>query len=185
MYADPSGHWIETVFDIGFIIWDIYNLCTNDGHKDWKNWAALGFDLLFAALPFVTGGGGNVIKLANVGDDLHDISKVTVVGETMNRVQIVSQFVNATDNLYDGYQMYGVYSTFGKTGKLVAEVGGKVDNALWLLDKLRDGYTIVDIGIDSGRLIRSSSYAMERVILWTWRYRNKIKLAWHLIWEVF
>ena len=182
---DPSGHAWDVVLDIGFIAWDIYNLFTNDGHKDWKNWASLGFDLVFAVLPFVTGGGGQVVKLANVGDDLHDLSKVTVVGETMSRVQTVSQFVNAADNLYDGYQMYGVYSSFGKIGKVAAEVGGKLDNAVWLLDKLQRVYNVVDIGIDIGRgagkiLGRSSSYALERLILWTWKNRNIIKFFSHL-----
>lgn len=38
MYCDPSGHWIESVFDILSIGYDIYCLSTNDGHKDWKNW---------------------------------------------------------------------------------------------------------------------------------------------------
>ena len=43
-------------------------------------------DILFAALPFVTGGGGQVIKVVNVTDDIMDFKKVTVIGETMDRV---------------------------------------------------------------------------------------------------
>ena len=56
--VDPTGHFWDTVLDILFIGWDIYNLITNEGYKDWKNWAALLVDLAFAAIPFVTGGGG-------------------------------------------------------------------------------------------------------------------------------
>ena len=40
MYVDPSGHFWDTVFDIVFLAWDIYDLCADDGYKDWKNWAA-------------------------------------------------------------------------------------------------------------------------------------------------
>ena len=64
--------------------------------------AALLVDLAFAAIPFVTAGGSQVVKLANVADDISDFSKVTVIGESMSIVQTISQFVNATDNLYDG-----------------------------------------------------------------------------------
>ena len=139
----------------------------------------MGFDIVFSLIPFVTGG-GQIIKLADIGDDIYDYFKVTVIGETMSRVKIVSQFVNATDNLYDGYKLYGVYSSFGKVGKIVAEIGGKFENALWLLDKLKEGYNIIDIGIDIGRgtgkfYNRSSSYFLERTILWIWKNRNLIK----------
>lgn len=84
--VDPTGHFWDTVLDILFIGWDIYNLITNEGYKDWKNWAVLLVDLAFAAIPFVTGGGGQVVKLANVADDISDFSKVTVIGESMSRV---------------------------------------------------------------------------------------------------
>ncbi len=178
MRSDPSGHFWDTVFDLVFIAWDIYNLCTNEGYKDWKNWAALGLDLVFTAIPFVTGG-GKVVKLANVGDDLTDLSKVTVIGETMTRVQTVSQFVNATDNLYDGFKAYDRLSDMGKAGTVLAEVGGKASNIAWLYGKVQSGYKIVDIGIDVGRSARSSSYMAERIFLSIWKYRNGIKFVGH------
>ena len=127
--------------DIGFILMDIYFLTSNEGYKDWKNWAALGADILFVAIPFVTGG-GQVIKLANVADDLHDLSKVTVIGETMVRVKTVSQFVNATDNLYGGYKAYDTLYDMGRLGVIGAEIGGKGSNAIWLYNKLRSGYML-------------------------------------------
>lgn len=99
---DCSGCFWDTVFDVMFVGWDIYNLCVNGGFKNWRNWVALGADLIFTAVPFVSGG-GQVVKMANIADEIRDFSKVTVVGETMRRVQTVSQFVNATDNLYEGF----------------------------------------------------------------------------------
>lgn len=148
-------------------------------YKDWENWAALGADIAFAALPFVTGG-GQVVKLANVADDISDFSKVTVVGETMSRVQTVSQFVNASDNLYDGFKAYNTLSDLGKGGKVLAEIGGKISNATWLYEKLRDGYRVIDIGIDSMRTVRSSSYCMEKIILGVWESRNVWKWFYHI-----
>ena len=71
-----------------FICWDIYDLCTNEGYKEWKKWLALGADIVFAVIPVITGGGCQIVKLADVADDLQDLSKVTVIGETMNRVKL-------------------------------------------------------------------------------------------------
>ena len=178
MYIDETGHFVDFILDIFFIGWDIYNLRSNDGWKDWKNWVALGVDIVFAVVPFVTGGGGQIVKLANVSDDISDFTKITVVGETMTRVQTVSQFFNATDNLYDGFKSYG---KLVKEGKYIrAELFGKMSNAAWLYGKLRKGYTVIDIGIDIGRTSRSSSYILEKIVLNIWKYRNAWKLPYHL-----
>ena len=176
---DPTGCAWDIILDIGFICWDIYDLIANEGYKEWENWAALGVDVAFAVVPFLTGGAGKVVKLANVGDDLHDLSKITVVGETMKRVQTVSQFVNAADNLYDGFKSYKKLSELGAGGKILAEIGGKASNITWLYGKVRKGYTVVDIGIDMGRATRSSSYITERIFLGIWKYRNIWKLPYH------
>ena len=62
MYCDPSGHFWDYVMDAAFIAWGTYDLI-NGGYKDWKNWVALGADLVFAVLPFVPSGAGQVIKV--------------------------------------------------------------------------------------------------------------------------
>lgn len=97
----------------------------------------------------------------------------------MSRVKTVSQFVNATDNLYDGFKTYGKLSKMGKPGKVLAEIGGKTSNVLWLFGKLRSGYTVVDIGIDASRLTRSSSYITERITLMAWQNRALWKTLYH------
>ena len=48
--------------------------------------------------------------------------------------------------------------------------------AIW---KLRSGYRVIDIGIDSTRLIRSSSYIAERIALGIWKSRNIWKWVYH------
>ena len=180
MYSDQSGHAADFILDLFFIGWDIYNLVTNEGWKDGNNWAALGVDVVFAVVPFATGGGGQIVKLANVADDISDFNKVSVVGETMTRVRTISQFVNATDNLYDGFKAYDRLKDLGKGGKMLAEIGGKADNLAWLYDKLRKGYTVIDVGIDVGRTARSSSYFFESCLLNGWKYRNIWKMPYHI-----
>ena len=181
VFIDRSGYVVDTILDIFFIGWDIYDLIKNDGYKKWENWAALGSDVFFAFVPFLSGG-GQVVKLANVADNVSDFKKVTVIGETMQRVQNVSQFVNATDNLYDGFKYYKKLSKLGKGGKVFAEIGGKVSNIAWLYGKVRKGYTVIDIGIDIGRVTRSSSYIVERTFLIVWQNRNLWKFSYHISW---
>lgn len=179
MSVDPLGSFWDTVFDLGFIAWDIYDLCTNEGYKDWKNWVALGVDVLFAAIPFVTGG-GQIVKISKVTDKIMDVKKVTIIGESMNRVKDTAMIIGHLDDLYDGFKLYNKLENIGKGGKVLAEIGGKISNMSWLYSKLRKGYKIVDIGIDIGRVGRSSSYIAERILVTIWKYRNLWKWSYHL-----
>ena len=176
---DPTGYAWDIVLDIGFICWDIYDLIANEGYKEVSNWAALGVDVAFAVVPFLTGGAGKVVKIANAGDDLHDMSKVTVIGETMSRVENAASTVNAVDNLYGGFKAYKKLSDLGKGGKILAEIGGKASNIAWLYGKVRSGFTVVDIGIDVCRVAKSSSYIAERIFLGVWKTRNLWKATYH------
>ena len=180
MFTDESGYFWDTLFDILFIGWDIYNLVVSEGWKDWKNWAALGVDILFAALPFVTGGGGQVIKVVNVTDDIMDFKKVTVIGETMDRVVDTALLLDRVDDLYDGFKYYNNLKKLGKGGKILADIGGKADNMIWLYSRLKSGYKIVDIGIDLARKKRSGSYIAERMLSAIWKYRNFWKGLYHI-----
>lgn len=46
---------------------------------------------------------------------------------------------------------------------------------------MRKGYTVIDIGIDAGRMSRSSSYLVEQGVMTIWKYRNVWKLTNHLL----
>jgi RHS repeat-associated protein len=56
-FKDPDGRIIDTIADIGFIAYDIYALATD---PSWTNAAALGADIVGAAVPFATGLGAGV-----------------------------------------------------------------------------------------------------------------------------
>lgn len=55
--TDPSGHFVDTLFDIGFIIFDVGSLLFGPPKDRGGNWAALGADVAAAGIPFVTGAG--------------------------------------------------------------------------------------------------------------------------------
>lgn len=176
-YSDPSGHSVDFVLDLFFIGWDIYDLINDNGWQDWGNWVSLIVDVVFAVIPFATGGG----KLVKFSNNLSDLNKVTAIGETMPRVEkIVTHLGLSTDELYDGFKLYKTWSQKGKLGKFFAEIVAKVDNLLWLYGKLRKGYQIIDTGIDVLRPFRSSSYIVERAFMTIWDSRNIWKLSYHI-----
>ena len=91
-----------------------------------------------------------------------------VVGETMQRVISYAQQIGA--ETYNGFKYYEkIKNLFGST---IADLIGKADNALWLINKLSQQYQIFDIGIDPNRAARSSSYLLEQIILWLTKYKN-------------
>jgi len=71
-YTDPSGEYIETLIDIGFIGFDIYTLInhwnTGCGNIS-SDLLALGLDVVGAVLPFATGL-GMVARFGSKADDV-------------------------------------------------------------------------------------------------------------------
>jgi hypothetical protein len=73
-YTDPSGHWLETVWDIANIAWDIHEIQQDPGNL-W-NWGALVVDVGAALLPVVPAGAGMVVhggKALARTDDILDM----------------------------------------------------------------------------------------------------------------
>jgi RHS repeat-associated protein len=68
-FVDPDGRAADLILDIGFIGYDIYKLATE---PSWTNAAALGGDVLGAAVPFVTGVGSG-IRAAAHADEAADL----------------------------------------------------------------------------------------------------------------
>jgi hypothetical protein len=58
-YTDPSGHWLETLWDIASIAWDIYEVRRD---PSLLNIGALVVDVGVAVLPFVPAGVGMVVR---------------------------------------------------------------------------------------------------------------------------
>ncbi|HOV48078.1 MAG TPA: RHS repeat-associated core domain-containing protein [Anaerolineae bacterium] len=102
-YTDPSGHWIETAWDIANIGWDIYEVQRDPGNA-W-NWAALVLDVGAAVLPVVPGGVGLVVrggKALSHADEVVDAGRVLAEAAShADEVVDVAQAANRLDDTMD------------------------------------------------------------------------------------
>ena len=99
---DPSGMFLDTLLDIGFIAYDIYKLAT-DGRKNLgTNLAALGLDVLGAAVPFATGLGAAERAAAHAGDAAHLLPEALTVGHNAEEGVHVYQGYRDGENVYSG-----------------------------------------------------------------------------------
>ena len=193
MYADPSGHFWDTILDIGSLIWGIIDIINDPG--DAGNWAALGVDLVFTVIPFIPGGAGQIIKAGNKIDNavdvanainkidnINDINKVTMIGRNMNRVQNTASILGKADHLYDTWKGYDKVMRISRplaNGISMAHNGG------WLLSKLRQGYTVIDIGVTTmhrGLKTYGLWYGTERFVSVVWKTRNVWKIPVNYYW---
>ncbi|MFO8011461.1 MAG: RHS repeat-associated core domain-containing protein, partial [Dehalococcoidia bacterium] len=127
-YTDPSGHFLDTLFDIGSALYDIYTIARDPG--DWENWAALGADVGCAFVPFVAGG-GVVVRGATKADDAYDVARGIDKASDVSRISDPSRllddvskvrkpnaggrirsFVTTKDAIY--YRVYSGNATEGK-----------------------------------------------------------------------
>jgi len=104
-YTDPSGHWLETAWDILNIAWDIQAIRQDPGNL-W-NWGALVVDVGTALLPGVPAFAGVVskggkaakaaVEVASHADEVVDVGKLgTKAAEALKAVERVE---NASDAL--------------------------------------------------------------------------------------
>ncbi|HEX7956913.1 MAG TPA: RHS repeat-associated core domain-containing protein, partial [Pyrinomonadaceae bacterium] len=73
-HTDPSGKIFDTILDIGFIIYDIYEVATGGRKNFWNNMGNLGLDVVGAAVPGLTGLGAGRRALQH-GDDVVDAAR--------------------------------------------------------------------------------------------------------------
>ena len=157
---------------------------SNDGHKDWKNWAALGLDVACFILPLVTGG-STIVRTAGAIENANDVydtiktlnlvdnaSDIAIIGRTADRVHDVGNLGGFVT--YGGFQYYNDLFIKGVNGWAAAEIIGKSQNALWLSKQLFMGRTIIDIGLGVGRGL-SSSYRLELLILEMYKIRRAFR----------
>ena len=184
--CDPSGCFWDYIFDAAFIVWGVCDLVAG-GYKDWKNWVSLGVDLVFAALPFVPTGAGQIIKVGNRIDDAKDIAntvrklddfqdatKVTVIGRNMERVRQTAIWLGRQDDLYVAWQGYDIAATGVK--RFFHSGISMLHDGVWMFGKLRSGYTVVDIGIKAAQTGFGLYYGIEKVVIGLWQTRNYWKL---------
>jgi RHS repeat-associated protein len=93
-YTDPDGRAIDTIADIGFIGWDVFDLGRSAYRGEGTTgtqWLALGGDVLGAAIPFATG----------IGAAIRAGSKVEHAVEAGRAVERLGEAAQATDKALD------------------------------------------------------------------------------------
>jgi RHS repeat-associated protein len=182
---DYNGQFWDYIADIGFLVWSVVDVLNDCGN--WKNWVALGVDVVFAVVPFVPSGVGQTLKAGNKIDNavdvanainkvqnVQDISKVTVIGRNMERVTGTANLIGKADDLYD---VWKGYDTTAKGMKKLLHNGlSMAHDGKWLFGKLRQGYTVIDIGLSTAHKGRGLWYGTERFVLGLWNSRNIWKL---------
>lgn len=79
LYSDPSGEFIDTLFDAVSVGYDIYTIGNKLKHGCalvWQDWAALGVDTFSLAVPFFPAVGGVALRLASHADNFGDLTKI-------------------------------------------------------------------------------------------------------------
>ena len=172
--VDNEGQFWDYVADISFLAWSVADVANDLG--DWKNWTALAVDGVFAVISFVPSGVGQAIKIGNKIDNVSDVakainkvdniqnvSKVTMIGRNMDRVTNTANLIGKADNLYVAWKGYDATATgmkrFFHNGVSMAH------NGSWLFGKLREGYTVIDIGLSTTHKGRGLWYGTERFVL--------------------
>ncbi len=75
--TDRTGMVLDTVVDVAFIAYDIYDICHSyqtTGTVSGTQWMALGADVVGALVPFATGGGA-AVRTAAHADDALDVAR--------------------------------------------------------------------------------------------------------------
>ncbi len=96
-YTDPSGHWAESLIDIAFIAYDIYDIKTHG--LNWENGLSLAADVGGLILPVVTGG-GMAVRAAFHADDVAKVA--SHADEAAKTFSWVSRFSGADDAILRG-----------------------------------------------------------------------------------
>jgi len=114
-YTDPSGHWLETAWDILNIAWDIQEIRQDPGNL-W-NWGALVVDVGTALLPGVPAFAGVVskggkaakaaVEVASHADEVVDAGRV--VAEVASHADEAADALRAADEATDALR--GVENT--------------------------------------------------------------------------
>jgi len=122
-YTDPSGHWLETVWDIANIAWDIHEIRQDPGNL-W-NWGALVVDVGAALLPVVPAGAGMVVHGGKAAKAAVEVaSHADEAADALRAMENLSKAVVSLDRFRSvgRESIPRVLEAFGDTVRLMGEV---------------------------------------------------------------
>ena len=196
-YTDPTGHWLETLWDIANIVADIYAI-KREG-LTWGNGVALLLDVVGLVGPGIPAAGGMVrgrkvvkavTEVAGHADEAADALRAAdEAKDAWRRVENTAEVVGSKPPIVIGENMTRVR-------EYANQIGGHAyrpwrndpfdfdlalqRNERWIKDQMRQGREIVDIGPDFARRAdtgrRSPFYELERRLLREWNYERYRKV---------
>lgn len=99
-YADPSGHFIETVLDIISVGMDVADIAQNG--LNWGNGLSLAVDVASVLLPGIPAIGA-AVRAINAVDTVVDVVNVAdAVVDTANAVDTIADVAKVADDVVDG-----------------------------------------------------------------------------------
>ena len=120
----------------------------------------------------------DVVSAINKVDNINDITNLTVIGRSMDRVRDTAVGIGRADDIYDMWKGFDSIKEFNKP--LGYALSG-LENGSWMFGKLRKGYTVIDIGITTTHRGMGWYYGIERFVMAQWKYRNIWKLPVNLL----
>ncbi len=119
-FTDPSGHFIETLFDVAMIIVDVADIAQNGLNV--SNGASLVLDVAAVIIPGIPAVGGAIIKAgkaANAVDNAMDAAKL------VNKVDNAIDASKLTDNLGDAANIVGDFCSFSADTEVATSEGSQ------------------------------------------------------------
>jgi len=91
LYSDPSGEFVETLFDAVSLGYDIYTIgdkLNRSCSLHWSDWTALGLDALSLAIPFLPAA-GMAVRFAAHADDIGDVARI--INKSVDAAQVAKK----------------------------------------------------------------------------------------------
>jgi hypothetical protein len=119
-FTDPSGHFIETIFDVAMILVDVADIAKNGLNV--SNGAALVLDVAAVIIPGVPAVGGAIMKAAkaaNAVDNAIDAAKI------VNKVDNIADGSKLMNKLGDAANVVGDFCSFSADTEVSTPDGSK------------------------------------------------------------
>lgn len=120
-YSDPTGHWVETAVDLGFITYDVSELQKNP--KSVENWLALVADVVMVAIPIATGGGMLVRNSDNIAVVVKNAAKKSK-GWFSSKIDDIAKWGSS------------LFEKSGSSDDVIKGIGNSVDEVIEVVDDL-------------------------------------------------
>ena len=155
-YTDPTGEAIETIWDIGLTIYDIFSAISKSIKGDHSGWGDVALDAASVLIPGVPAGLSKVDDVVKIGNK---VENVTDVANTIEKITDTSKGVDKFQDTLD---------TIKKTGKAPEDYysGGNFLNREGLLPTTdKNGNDITYIEYDVNPFTTKKERGLERLVV--------------------